>query len=99
VLLDDLELLREFCATRVCEKLSRPPKALRAVRATLAQLEQTHAACPSRLEATRSNLPASRDRPQLWMQNFRAFFLRWQETAVTSTVRSGAGDHPCARNC
>src|SRR5213076_1807954 len=50
VLLDDLELLREFCATRVDDKSQSAAEALRALpflpqRATLAQfLEQTHAA-------------------------------------------------------
>src|SRR5207237_8967952 len=50
VLLDDLELLREFCATRVDDKSQSAAEALRALpflpqHATLAQfLEQTHAA-------------------------------------------------------
>ena len=61
VLLDDLELLREFCAARVDDKSQAVAEALRALpflpaRATFAQfLEQTHAALAhARVEATRA---------------------------------------------
>ncbi len=108
VLLDDLELLREFCATRVDDKSQSAAEALRALpfllpRATLAQfLEQTHAALVQ-LDWKQHALElanVARDWSQRLDADFsRALFLRWlEETAVTSdAVRSAAGDHPYAR--
>ncbi len=108
VLLDDLELLREFCVTCVDGKSQSAAEALRALpflppRATLAQfLEQTHAAL-AHLEWKQHALElanVARDWSQLLDAKFsRALFLRWlEETAATSTAaRSAAGDHPYAR--
>jgi hypothetical protein len=108
VLLDDLELLREFCATRVDDKFQSAAEALRALpflppRATLAQfLEQTHAAL-AHLNWKQHALElvnVARDWSQRLDAKFsRALFLRWlEETAATSeSARSPAGDHPYAR--
>jgi len=108
VLLDDLELLREFCATRADDKSQSVVEALRAVaflppRATLAQfLEQTHAAL-AHLDWKQHALElanVARDWSHRLDAKFsRALFLRWlEETAVTSdAARSAAGDHPYAR--
>jgi hypothetical protein len=108
VLLDDLELLREFCATRVDDKSQSATEALRALpflppRATLAEfLEQTHAAL-THLDWKQHALElanVARDWSQrLDVKSSRALFLRWlEETAVTSeAARSAAGDHPYAR--
>ena len=108
VLLDDLELLREFCAARVDDKSQSVAEALRALpflppRATLAQfLEQTHAAL-AHLDWKQHALELAnvgRDWSQRLDAKFsRALFLRWlEETAVTSdSARSAAGDHPYAR--
>ncbi len=108
VLLDDLELLREFCATRVDDKLQSAAEALRALpflppRATLAQfLEQTHAALAhfNWKQHALELVNVARDWSQRLDAKFsRAFFLRWlEETAATSErARSAAGDHPYAR--
>jgi PD-(D/E)XK nuclease superfamily len=108
VLLDDLELLREFCAARVDDKSQSVAEALRALpflppRATLAQfLEQTHAAL-AHLDWKQHALELAnvgRDWSQRLDAKFsRALFLRWlAETAVTSdSTRSAAGNHPYAR--
>jgi hypothetical protein len=108
VLLDDLELLHEFCATRVDDKLQSAAEALRALpflppRATLAQfLEQTHAAL-AHLNWKQHALElvnVARDWSERLDAKFsRALFLRWlEETAATSErARSAAGDHPYAR--
>jgi hypothetical protein len=108
VLLDNLELLREFCATRADDKSQSAAEALRALlflppRATLAQfLEQTHAAL-AHLDWKQHALElanVARDWSQHLDAKFsRALFLRWlEETAATSeAVRSAAGDHPYAR--
>src|SRR5213083_2510681 len=108
VLLDDLEILREFCAARTDKKFQSAAEALRALpflppRATLAQfLEQMHAAL-AYLDWKQHALElanAARDWSQRLDAEFsRALFLRWlEETAVTSdAVRSAAGDHPYAR--
>src|SRR5438128_8589628 len=108
VLLDDLELLREFCATRVDDKSQSAAEALRALpflpqHATLAQfLEQTHAAL-SHLDWKQHALElanVARDWSQRLEAKFsRALFLRWlEDTAATSAAaRSAAGDHPYAR--
>jgi hypothetical protein len=108
VLLDDLELLREFCATRVDDKSQSAAEALRALpflppRATFAQfLEQTHAAL-AHLDWKQHALElanVARDWSQRLDTKFsRALFLRWlEETAATSAAaRSAAGDHPYAR--
>jgi hypothetical protein len=108
VLLDDLELLHEFCATRVDDKFQSAAEALRALpflppRATLAQfLEQTHAAL-AHLKWKQHALELANVAHD-WSQRVdgkfpRAFFLRWlEETAATSeSARSAAGDHPYAR--
>ncbi|PYK27922.1 MAG: hypothetical protein DME52_02640, partial [Verrucomicrobia bacterium] len=108
VLLDDLELLREFCAARVDDKSQSVAEALRALpflppRATLAQfLEQTHAAL-AHLHWKQHTLELANVGRDWWQRldaKFsRALFLRWlDETAVTSdSARSAAGDHPYAR--
>src|SRR5262249_12612039 len=108
VLLDDLELLREFCATRAGDRFHQAAEALRSLpflpqQATLAQfLEQTNAALrylgwkQHALELAN----VARDWPQELDAKFsRALFLRWLgETAASSeTARSAAGDHPYAR--
>jgi hypothetical protein len=107
VLLDDLELLREFCAARVDDKSQAAAKALRALpflpaRATFAQfLERTHASL-AHLEWKQHALELANvvhDWSQRLDVNFsRALFLRWlEETAATSdAARSAAGDHPYA---
>src|SRR6266513_2061147 len=108
VLLDDLELLRGFCATRVDAKSQSAAEALRALpfltpRATLAQfLEQTHTAL-AHLDWKQHALELASvacDWSQCLDVKFsRALFLRWlEETAATSAAaRSVAGDHPYAR--
>jgi hypothetical protein len=108
LLLDDLELLREFCAARADEKFQSAAEALRALpflspRATLAQfLEETHSAL-AHLGWKQHALEiagVTRDWPQRLDTEFsRALFLRWlDETAATSgAARSAAGDHPYAR--
>ena len=108
VLLDDLELLREFCAARGDEKFQSAAEALRALpflprRANLAQfLEQTQAAftCLGWQQQALEIFSLTRDWPQRLGAEFsRGLFLRWlQEIAATSGVaRSEAGDHPYAR--
>jgi hypothetical protein len=108
VLLDDLELLREFCAARADDKSHAAAEALRALpflsaRATFAQfLEQTHAAL-AHLQWKQQALElanVSHDWSQRLDSQFpRVLFLRWlEETAATSdAARSSAGDHPYAR--
>jgi hypothetical protein len=108
VLLDDLELLREFCATHADDKSQSAAEALRALPflpplATLAQfLEQTHTAL-AHLGWKQHALElanVARDWSQCLDAKFsRALFLRWlEETAATSeSARSAAGDHPYAR--
>ena len=108
VLLDDLNVLREFCSTRAEDKYQSVAEALLSLpflppRATLAHfLEQTRAALvyfgwkQHALELAN----VVRDLPQELDAEFsRALFLQWlEETAVTSeTARSAAGDHPYAR--
>jgi len=108
VLLDDLELLREFCATRVDDKSQSAAEALRALpflppRATLAQfLEQTYAALAhlNWKQHALELINVARDWSQHLDAKFpRVLFLRWlEETAATSeSARSAAGDHPYAR--
>jgi hypothetical protein len=108
LLLDDLQLLREFCATRADDTSQAAAEALRALailppRATLAQfLEQTRAALVH-LDWKQHALElanVAHDWPQRFDVKFpRTLFLRWlEETAATSdTARSAAGDHPYAR--
>jgi PD-(D/E)XK nuclease superfamily len=108
VLMDDLELLREFCATRADDKFRSAAEALRVLpflpaRGTLEQfLERTHAAL-AHLDWKQHALElanVARDWSQRLNTKFsRALFLRWlEETAVTSeAARSAAGDHPYAR--
>ena len=108
VLLDDLELLREFCASSANEKSQATAEALRVLpflpaHATFAQfLEQTHIAF-SHLGWKQHALELS-NAVDNWSQRLdlkfsRALFLRWlEETAATSDAeRSAAGDHPYAR--
>src|SRR5438270_1645891 len=108
VLLDDLELLREFCAARGDDKSQSAAEALRTLpflppRATLAQfLEQTHAAL-AHLDWKQHALELASVAHD-WSQRLdvkfsRALFLRWlEETAATSdAARSAEGDHPYAR--
>ena len=108
VLLDDLELLREFCAARVDDKSQAAAEALRALpflpaSATFAHfLEQTYAAL-AHLDWKQHALElanVAHDCSQSLDAKFpRALFLRWlEEAAVASdTARSAAGDHPYAR--
>src|SRR5258708_6405306 len=108
VLLDDLELLREFCAARADDKSQAAAEALRAfpflpARATFAQfLEQTYAAL-AHLEWKQHVLQLANVAHD-WSERLdaefpRALFLRWlREAAATSdAARSAAGDHPYAR--
>ena len=108
MLLDDLEVLREFCAARADDKSHAAAEALRALlflpaRATFAQfLEQTYTAL-TRLGWKQHALELANVAHD-WSQSLdaefpRALFLRWlEETAVTSdATRSAAGDHPYAR--
>jgi hypothetical protein len=108
VLLDDLELLREFCSDHGDEKFRSGAEALRALpflprRATLAQfLEQTHAAFAHLgwQQQALEIVNVTRDWPRrLDLEFSRGLFLRWlQDTAATSgAARSDAGDHPYAR--
>src|SRR5438046_6362505 len=103
VLLDDLELLREFCAARGDDRSQSVAEALRALpflppRATLAQfLEQTHVALahlhwkPHTLELANVAYDWSQ---RLDAKFSRALFLRWlEETAATSdAARSRSED-------
>jgi len=108
VLLDDLELLREFCAASAVDEYRATAEALRALpffpaHATFAQfLEQTHVAF-AQLGWNQHALELA-NAVDSWSQRLdvkfsRAFFLRWlEETAATSDAeRSAAGDHPYAR--
>jgi len=108
VLLDDLELLREFCATRVDDKSQSAAEALRALpflpsRATLAQfLKQTYAALAHlgwKQHALELANVAHDWSQRLDVNCSRALFLRWLEetAATTGTARSAEGDHPYAR--
>src|SRR5213080_4128309 len=93
VLLDDLEILREFCAARTDKKFQSAAEALRALpflppRATLAQfLEQTHTALAylGWKQHALEIASVTRDWPQHLDAEFpRALFLRWlEETAAT----------------
>src|SRR5437899_2544220 len=108
VLLDDLEILREFCAARTDKQFQSAAEALRALPflpplGTLAQfLEQTHAALAylGWKQHALEIASVTRDWPQRFDTEFpRAFFLRWlEETAATfGAARSAAGDHAYAR--
>jgi hypothetical protein len=108
VLLDDLELLREFCAACVDDKCQAAAEALRSLpflpaRATFAQfLEQTHAALAHlgwKQHALELTTVADDWSQRLDVKFSRALFLRWlEDTAATSDAeRSAAGDHPYAR--
>ncbi len=108
VLLDDLEILREFCDGHSDEKFQAVAEALRALPClppigTLAQfLEQTHAALAylGWKQHALEIASVTRDWPQRFDAEFpRTFFLRWlEETAATfGAARSAAGDHPYAR--
>ena len=108
VLLDDLELLREFCAASVDEEYRATAGVLHALvflraHATFAQfLEQTHIAF-AQLGWKQHALELA-NAVESWPQRLdvkfsRALFLRWlEETAATSDAeRSAGGDHPYAR--
>src|SRR5438045_1314640 len=108
LLLDDLELLREFCATRVDDKSQSAAEALRALpflppRATLAHFLKQHYPALAHLDWKQHALElanVARDWSQRLDAKFsRALFLRGlEETAATSAAaRSAAGDHPYAR--
>ena len=108
VLLDDLELLREFCAARGDDKSQSAAEALRALaflppRATFAQfLQQTHAALAHlgwKQQALEFASVAHDWSQRLDAKFPRALFLRWlAETAVAAdAARSAEGDHPYAR--
>ena len=108
VLLDDLELLREFCAARGDDKSQSAAEALRALaflppRATFAQfLQQTHAALAHlgwKQQALELASVAHDWSQRLDAKFPRALFLRWlAETAVAAdAARSAEGDHPYAR--
>ena len=107
VLLDDLELLREFCAACPDDKFHATAEALRALpflpaHATFAQfLEQTHIALA--YLGWKQHALELANVVDDWSQRLdvkfsRALFLRWlEETAATSEAeRSAAGDHPYA---
>src|ERR1700730_4878131 len=107
VLLDDLEVLREFCATRTDEKHQAVAEALLALpflpaRATLVQfLGQTLAALT--LLGWRQPALEIENVTRVWPQRLavefsRALFLRWlEETALSfGAARSPEGDHPYA---
>lgn len=108
VLLDDLELLREFCAASADDKFQATAEALRALsfipaHATFAQfLEQTHIALA--YLGWKQHALELANAVDNWSQCLdvevsRALFLRWlDETAAASDAeRSAAGDHPYAR--
>lgn len=108
VLLDDLDVLAEFCSSRADEKAQAAAAALRAlrflpVRATLSQfLEETQAALTHlgwkqhafQIANTARDWPSRLD-----AKISRAIYLRWLgEIAVTTAAgRAAAGDHPYAR--
>ena len=107
VLLDDLDVLRAYCASSVDEEFQAAAQALSALpflssRATLAEfLDQTYAAlaCLGWKQHVLEIANASGDWSQRLGAKFsRALFLRWLgETAVTfGAARSPAGDHPYA---
>ena len=109
VLLDDLELLREFCATRADDKFQSAAEAS-ASAAVAPAASHASRSFSNRLTPrlpistgsnTRSNLPTSRaiGHSVVDAKFSRALFLRWlKETAATSDrARSAAGDHPYAR--
>lgn len=108
VLLDDLEVLRAFCAAQSDEKFQLVAEALGALpflppRDTLAQfLERTHAALTylGWKQHAFEIANVSRDWPQRFDAQFsRALFLRWLEEAAPTfgAARAAAGDHPYAR--
>jgi PD-(D/E)XK nuclease superfamily protein len=107
VLLDDLGVLREFCAGCVDDKCKAVAEALRALpilpaSATFAEfLEQTHAALAHvGWKQHAPELGNVAEQPHgLDVKFSRALFLRWlEETAATSDAeRSAGGDHPYAR--
>jgi hypothetical protein len=108
VLMDDLEVLAEFCRSRGDERAQAAGAALRTLRflperASLSQfLEETDAALNHLGWKQQSFQIASitRDWPaRLDAKISRAIYLRWLgEVAVTSAPgRAAAGDHPYAR--
>jgi hypothetical protein len=108
VLLDDVELLREFCAASADDNRQAASEALRALpflpaHGTFAQfLEQTHIALVYlgwRRHALELANVVDDWSQRLDVEFSRTLFLRWlEETAATSEAeRSAAGDHPYAR--
>ena len=108
VLLDDLELLREFCAASADDKFQATAEALRALffipaHATFAQfLEQTHIALAHlgwKQHALELANAVDNWSQRLDVEVSRALFLRWLEetTATSDAERSATGDHPYAR--
>lgn len=108
VLLDDLEVLAEFCSSRGDERTQASAAALRALRflparATLAHfLEETQAALTllGWKQHAIQIAGSARDWPaRLDAKISRAIYLRWLgEVAVTTAAgRAAAGDHPYAR--
>src|SRR5262249_19671979 len=108
LLLDDLELLREFCAACVDDKYQAAAEALRTLpflpaRTTFAQfLQQTHTALA--YLGWKQHALELANIVDDWSQHLdvefsRVLFLRWlEEAAATSDAeRSAAGDHPYAR--
>lgn len=108
LLIDDLEILREFCFVRANARFQSTAEALRALpflplHGTLLQfLEKTKLALEYLGWKQHAFEIASATRG--WSQHLdarfsRALFLRWlEETAVTfGTARAAAGDHPYAR--
>ena len=107
VLLEDLGVLREFCAGCADDKYQAAAGALRALpflpaSATFAEfLEQTHVALAHvGWKQHALELRNVAEQPHgLDVKLSRALFLRWlEETAATSdTERSASGNHPYAR--
>jgi hypothetical protein len=108
LLIDDLEVLREFCAGQPGDDARLIADAIDSLgslpaRATLAEfVELTHAAC-TRLDWKQRWLEIAR-RIDGWIEKVpaeisRSLFLRWLEEVASSFVleRSARGDHPYAR--
>ena len=108
VLIDDLEVLREFCATQSGDNAGRAVDAIQSLgwlpdHASLAEfVERTHDAC-LRLGWKQRWHELARQ-IDLWIEQVpseipRALFLRWLDEVTTSfsIERASRGDHPYAR--
>ena len=108
VLIDDLEVLREFCATQPGESARRVADTIQSLgwlpaRARLAEfVERTRDACLGLGWKQRWHELARQIGP--WIEQVpseipRALFLRWLEEVATSfsIERAARGDHPYAR--